>query len=40
LGLAITRKLVRAMGGELRFDTSPGQGTRFFFEIDLPPATL
>jgi len=40
LGLAITRKLVRAMGGELRFETWPGRGTRFFFEIDLPAATL
>ncbi|HVH08856.1 MAG TPA: HAMP domain-containing sensor histidine kinase [Gemmatimonadales bacterium] len=37
LGLAITRKLVIAMGGELEYETS-GVGTRFFFELDLPPA--
>jgi signal transduction histidine kinase len=35
LGLAISRKLVAAMGGDLRFKTS-SQGTRFFFELTLP----
>ncbi|HYR11224.1 MAG TPA: HAMP domain-containing sensor histidine kinase, partial [Longimicrobium sp.] len=40
LGLAISRRLVRAMGGELEFETSPGWGTRFFFELELPPASL
>jgi signal transduction histidine kinase len=38
LGLAICRKLVTAMGSELRVSTRPGQGTRFFFQLDLPPA--
>lgn len=38
LGLAICRKLVRAMGGELQVETGPRRGTRFFFVIDLPPA--
>ena len=37
LGLTICRKLVQAMGGELMLETAPGSGTRFFFEIDLPP---
>jgi len=38
LGLAICRKLVRAMGSELRFETRAQWGTRFFFELELPPA--
>lgn len=38
LGLALCRRLVRAMGSELQFETRPGWGTRFFFELDLPPA--
>lgn len=40
LGLAISRRLVRAMGGELDLETSAGWGTRFFFELELPPASL
>jgi signal transduction histidine kinase len=39
LGLAICRKLVRAMGSELRIETRPQWGTRFSFELELPPAT-
>jgi len=39
LGLAICRKLVRAMGTELRVETAAGQGTRFFFLLDLPAAS-
>lgn len=37
LGLSICRKLVRAMGSELQVDTRPGWGTRFYFELELPP---
>ncbi len=37
LGLAICRKLVGAMGAELRLQSRPGWGTRFSFELDLPP---
>lgn len=36
LGLAITRELIERMGGEIGFDSSPGDGTRFHF--DLPRA--
>jgi len=36
LGLTICRKLVAAMGSELRVETRPGWGTRFFFELELP----
>lgn len=44
LGLAITRGLVQAMGGEIHFTSMVGQGTHFF--VDLPcelaqtPATI
>ena len=36
LGLAICQKLVRAMGAELRAETTPNVGSRFFFTLDLP----
>jgi signal transduction histidine kinase len=35
LGLSICRKLVAGMGGELRAETTPGQGSRLYFTIDL-----
>jgi len=38
LGLAISRKLVRLMGGELRVSSQPGQGSRFWFETEVDPA--
>lgn len=38
LGLTICRKLVQAMGSTLELDTSPEQGTRFHFEVELPPS--
>ncbi len=38
LGLAMCRKLVEAMGATLEFETRSGWGTRFSFELDLPPA--
>ncbi|MBX3173901.1 MAG: HAMP domain-containing histidine kinase [Gemmatimonadaceae bacterium] len=39
LGLALCRKLLRAMGSELKFETQLGVGTRFYFETDLPPTS-
>lgn len=39
LGLALCRKLLRAMGSELQLETAEGAGTRFYFELDLPPTS-
>ena len=36
LGLAITQRLVGALGGELKYETAAGKGTRFYFVLDLP----
>ena len=42
LGLAICRKLVAAMGGELTVESGEGAqgGTRFRFAVELPVARL
>jgi signal transduction histidine kinase len=39
LGLSICRKLVEAMHSTLRVETGPETGTRFYFELDLPPTS-
>ena len=39
LGLALCRKLLRSMESELKYDTTAGTGTRFYFELELPPQT-
>src|SRR5438874_6967432 len=38
LGLAICRRLVTRMGGELKVTTAPQSGSSFYFELALPPA--
>jgi signal transduction histidine kinase len=38
LGLSISRRLIRGLGGDLVVDTELGKGTRFRFELDLPVA--
>lgn len=36
LGLVISRKLVKLMGGELELDSVPNKGSRFFFTLAFP----
>ncbi|MEM7344225.1 MAG: response regulator [Chloroflexota bacterium] len=40
LGLAISSKLVEAMGGQLQVDSTLNQGSRFWFEVILPQCEL
>ena len=35
LGLAITREIVRAHGGEIRAESTPGSGTLLVIELPL-----
>lgn len=39
LGLAMCRKLLSGLSSELRYETKPDVGTRFYFELELPPVT-
>ena len=40
LGTAISKQLIELMGGEIKLQSSPGQGSRFWFalDFDLPTA--
>ncbi|MBN1993355.1 MAG: GAF domain-containing protein [Anaerolineae bacterium] len=38
LGLTISQDIVQVMGGELKVQSTPGQGSIFWFDLDLPGA--
>ncbi|MBH8555535.1 response regulator [Nostocaceae cyanobacterium CENA357] len=39
LGLAISRQIVEMMGGEIQVESIYGQGSKFWFDLDLPAVT-
>jgi signal transduction histidine kinase/ActR/RegA family two-component response regulator len=40
LGLTISARLVKLMGGELKVESMPGAGSRFYFALQLQPAEM
>ena len=40
LGTTIARQLIELMGGEISFTSRPGEGTRFWFSLDMEESTV
>ncbi|MGK7929686.1 MAG: ATP-binding protein, partial [Spirulina sp.] len=36
LGLALSQQIIRLMGGQIQIDSQVGEGSRFFFELEVP----
>ena len=39
LGLSIVKNLANTMKGDVRVESAPGQGSTFFVELPVPPAS-
>jgi CheY-like chemotaxis protein len=40
LGLSISQNLIKMMGGEIKVNSKPGEGSRFYFELRFPKGQM